>query len=215
MRKYIYNTKLFDDRSEVAMYISGLACADGSFGNSGLDIKLHCRDLDILQKIRDFVCLEHPIYDYMKHGNMMDLQLGSHYIRDSVNVIISDFISNPTSIDFIRGFFDGDGTITAGYKLHRYSFRAAFYNQDVELLKSISNLLHEYGLNHNSPTNHGDNCFALWYCGSSSKSLYDVMYRNAIIYGDRKKKRFEELLFSGQIEMGSVNAPHLVAEMKG
>ena len=215
MRKYTYNTKMFDDRSEVAMYISGMAHADGSFGKSGLDIKLHCRDIDILQKMRDFVCPEHPIYDYMKHGNMMDLQFGSHYIRDSVDVIISDFISNPKSIDFVRGFFDGDGTITTGWKFHKNNYRAAFYNNDTDTLEAISHILREHGLNDNSPTKHCGNCFALWYCGSSSKDLYDVMYKDALIYGDRKKKRFEELLFSGRTEIESVNAPHLLAEMKG
>lgn len=215
MRKYSYNTQIFEDRSEIAMYISGLASADGSFSKSCLEFKLHCRDLDILQKIRDCVCLEHPIYDYMKHGDCMMLQIGSQYIVNVVRIIISDQINNPTSIDFIRGFFDGDGTITTGSKLHKNNYRAAFYNNSYEKLEAVSRLLYKYGLNRNNPSYHGNNCYALWYCGSSSEKLYDVIYGNANIYGDRKKQRFEELLFSGQTQNVFVNAPHLVAEMKG
>jgi hypothetical protein len=216
MRKYSYNTQIFNDRTEEAMYISGLASADGIFGKSGLEFKLHSRDLDILQKIRDCVCQEHPIYDYRKHGDCMMLQLGSQYIKDVVRIIISDQTSNPTSIAFIRGFFDGDGTITRGNLAHKYPYKAGFYNYSKDKLSSISMLLGEYGFNRNKPSYHGDNCYALWYCGSSSEKLYDVMYDNATIYGNRKKTRFEELLFSGRVGvLPLVNAPHLMAEVKG
>lgn len=215
MRKYSYNTQIFEDKTDVAMYISGLASADGSLRKSYLEFKLHCRDLNILQKIRDCVCPEHPIYDYMKHGDCMMLQIGNQYTVSAVRIIISDQIDNPTSIDFIRGFFDGDGTITTGNKLHKNSYRAAFYNNSYNKLEAISRLLCKYGLNKNIPSYHGDNCYALWYCGSSSNKLYDIMYNNASIYGDRKKHRFEELLFSGRAENMLVNAPHLLAEMKG
>jgi len=215
MRKYSYNTQIFEDKSEEAMYISGLTSADGSLSKYCLEIKLHCRDLNILQKIRNCVCPEHPIYDYMKHGDCMMLQIGSKYIADAVRIIISDQIDNPTSIDFIRGFFDGDGTITTGSKMHKNNYRAAFYNNSYKKLEAISRLLYKHGLNRNTPSYHGDNCYALWYCGSSSNDLYNVMYNNANIYGDRKKKRFEELLFSGRAEVLPVNAPHLLAEMKG
>jgi hypothetical protein len=108
MRKYFYNTQMFEDRTEKAMYISGLASADGTFGGSGLEFKLHSRDLDMLQKIRNCVCQEHPIYDYMKHGDCMMLQIGSRYIRDTVKVIISDQISNPTRIDLKGSYFQDE-----------------------------------------------------------------------------------------------------------
>ena len=215
MRKYFYNTQMFDERSKEAMYISGLASADGIFGGSGLEFKLHFRDLDILEKIRNCVCQEHPIYDYRKHGNCMVLQIGNQHIKDVVGVIISDQISNPTSIDFVRGFFDGDGTVTTGNRLHKYRHKAVFYNYSLDKLNAISDILSTYGLNRNTPSYHGDNCYALWYCGSSSKKLYETMYNNAFIYGNRKKKRFEELLFSGRVQNELVNASHLMAEVKG
>lgn len=76
---------------------------------------------------------------------------------------------------------------------------AAFYNGSSAKLDSISKVLSRFGLNRNKPSNHGSNCYALWYCGGSSKKLYDVLYENPVIYGDRKKKRFEELLLSSRL----------------
>lgn len=95
MYKYSYNTQLFKDRSREAMYISGLASADGCMTQNNLTFKLNVRDVNILEKMRDCVCPKHPLYDYMKHDSCMILQFGGPIIRDMVREIISDHLSNP------------------------------------------------------------------------------------------------------------------------
>lgn len=102
---------------------------------------------------------------------------------------------------FIRGYFDGDGSINYGIR-EKYSIRKkqnikrlnvnAQFIGTKEMLTVINNCVNFNGLE--KEKRHDSNT---WYIRTNSlsniKSFYEYLYSNATIYLSRKKQKFEEI----------------------
>lgn len=121
-RKWHINQDYFKTWSHNMAYILGLWFADGCiYGGKMFDITLHAKDKYILKKVAEELKYEGPLIDYVDHQaarlNFSCIVIYNDIIalggteRKSLTI---DFPNVPPGYlpDFIRGYFDGDGSIT-------------------------------------------------------------------------------------------------------
>jgi len=127
--KYLFDDCFFEhiDSPEKA-YLLGWIASDGSIRYSGFIIKIHKKDLKILEKLRDIICKKLPINEYRE--NMVEITIASQKIiaadltkhlklpfsKDSSykksNIVqFPDLETEELKWHFLRGYVDGDGSI--------------------------------------------------------------------------------------------------------
>jgi len=123
-RKDILNFSVVD--TEEKAYILGFIAADGALvekknSSSVLSIKLHKRDLLHLEKIRDIICPSLSIYHTVR-DNCCGIRLGDPLLsnelfkhgiihRKTYNPQIPGTVPDHLIKHWIRGYFDGDGSV--------------------------------------------------------------------------------------------------------
>jgi dUTP pyrophosphatase len=119
--KYNYNRKLFKNiDTEEKAYILGFIAADGSLSPSTVSIFVNKKDVDIIEKIKNYIC---PFFPIKPKDDLMGISINSkEIVKDICNhlkilpkkksgIISFPNINNNLKIHFIRGVFDGDGHI--------------------------------------------------------------------------------------------------------
>lgn len=211
-RKYEIDLEFFDkiDTPEKA-YILGLIYADGcseSGKKSVITLALTISDMYLLEQIRDLIYpnKDRPLYiKETKHNNGRDmaylsissislveqLQKWGVYDRKSLTLTWPDFDLGELESHFIRGYFDGDGSVMHP---NRWSFIGT-----IDFITGLQNtLIDEIDIKRNKilhSKNHHPNTVTIQY-GSKRDflNLYMYMYKDATIYLKRKKEKFEKEL---------------------
>ena len=166
------NHDFFKNWSRNMAYIFGLWCADGNMGrqNKGyqFSIKLHKNDKYLLQSILNEMQSEHKIYD--KKDNSCEFIIGSKTIyhdiaklggkeRKSLDLKFPN-VPKEYLADFIRGYFDGDGTIFKNRFAYTILGTKEFLIDVAEILKEnnieISNIKQ-----HHPEFGESNNCYKL------------------------------------------------------
>lgn len=219
--KYSINEHFFENiDSEEKAYILGLISSDGNINDYTRDnhyrlrITLKSEDIDILEKTRRSMNFG---------GNIVTRQLKSH-IRNTTNYYISELsISNKNLImslvelgitpnktftlqypdiapklnqHFIRGFFDGDGSIYCR-KDRKNGVNIELVSASYNFLNQLKNVLeNELDLSLNLyQKNRGKNpVWVLKVSQSKARSILDYMYFNSTIHLDRKYEKYKELI---------------------
>ena len=132
-RKYTLNENYFRViNTEEKAYILGFICADGYVGQDRLNICLSTVDTEILEVIRKEFNSNQPLkfyerpnpYNNEKSCKMVELQISSKkFVKPLLNMNLGNnktytlnsdilkFIPKYLIKDFLRGYFDGDGSI--------------------------------------------------------------------------------------------------------
>ncbi len=119
-RKYHINQDFFKTWSRDMAYVLGLWFADGCiYGGKIFDITLHSKDKYILKRIAELLGYEGPLQDYVdKQAARLNFSCVVIY-NDIVALggterksFTAEFPNIPSEFlpDFIRGYFDGDGS---------------------------------------------------------------------------------------------------------
>lgn len=144
------NTKYFFDDDYMSVidtpekaYLLGWIASDGSISKSSICISIRDYDIDILKSLRNFIDSNLPITE---HGNNVSLTISSttavtHCLRhlglEKPGKKDADIkypnISEELDVYFIRGFFDGDGSVS----LHHRIPRASIASNSTSILNSI------------------------------------------------------------------------------
>lgn len=204
-RKYNLNESYFEKiNNPYKAYILGLLFADGYNQESKNQIRLtlHCKDKDILDKIR--LCLNYnkPLYrkEKFQHGQnriFYDLSINSKKIsmdlaslgctQNKTFSLVYPSIENQYNSHFIRGYFDGDGCFSFSNYDQQWVFSITGTKN---LLLDIQKILMiECSLNKTKLTKRKKNTeiYTLIYKGNKQlKRIVKYLYQDSFIYLNRK-----------------------------
>ncbi|MEW6624572.1 MAG: DNA methyltransferase [Bacillota bacterium] len=190
---YEVNENYFRDiYTEEQAYWLGFLWADGSIDNRGrLRLALQKGDLVHLVRFREAIGSTHPI-TYEEDNNAYRLEICSKTMIEDLKKI--KFKGNLPNIPnhlirhFIRGFFDGDGSIFEN-RVNEYGL--SFTNANKDLLADIGQILSQ-AINCDERHILDDhNVYKIGFGGTDQvKGIRDFLYTNSNIYLERKFNKF-------------------------
>lgn len=210
--KYAVNTNYFKSiDSPNKAYILGLLYADGCNIETGFRLSLNQRDEAILERVKNEIEYTGILYDVKRHGRVEDkcklLLITSSEISKDLNRLgciprKSLVLKFPTEEQvpskylshFIRGYFDGDGSINrSGYyqasMVGTFEFLTSVYEVlQKELNISLSKLAY-------MGRNRGSNTYQLRIAGNIRLfNFLNWLYKNSEIHLERKHNKYQEFL---------------------
>jgi len=203
------NPFVFDNINEESSYWLGFLAADGSVSKDAKYVELTLKDLEHVEKFRDFLESDHKISKRtVKSNGAMTYRIivGSTYLCNRLielgivnrktykELVIPDEITNNNLRHYIRGYFDGDGHIkrTSSNKLLLNCIEITAYDEEsLNVIKtSIKNATdidtHIRHYEGKPPKLLGNK--------ENSTKLLKWMYENATIYLDRKYEIYNDLI---------------------
>jgi hypothetical protein len=208
-RKFRFDEKFFDiiDTEEKAYWL-GFLYADGSQNGNQFQICLKIDDKEHLEKFRSIIRAQHAIKEIIKtnhkKGTAALFQISSKYFCDTLQkqgciknkTFVVKFPILPTNLQnhFIRGVFDGDGTIGIMNKKYGYK-KWTIYSASFDFTKSIYNILKTNGLVVNLYKREYKDGRQPGYNVEIHKKdeftkLYNYLYGDGTIFLERKKNIF-------------------------
>lgn len=207
--RYNYNINAFNDNTEEMYYFLGFLSADGClYENGNITININEKDIEILNKLKNYLNTEKPIFFYKKN-NSVAFSFGNKKIYNNIvnyglkpkKSLTLKFPKNiPKNMihHFIRGYFDGDGCISI---INRKTILGLKINivGTIEFLTELQNhLINELNLTPKkiSQINKNKNTYQL-----NFKSKNDIIkirnffYKNANIFLKRKYELFQKEIF--------------------
>lgn len=221
-RKYDLDKQFFDTiDAEDKAYFLGFLWADGNNnGHGAIILKLSIKDKDILEKLRMAIKSQKPLR-HVKNITCTDENGVVYKCRDAMELILScrelaaklnsiGLIPNKTATlrlpkegivpdhlihHFIRGYFDGDGTVSKGFQKGRTvpTYQVEMVMKNKKLADEIIEILHSIGIH---AINYRASGTVYKICITSGEDRIKFMkwlYRDSTIYLKRKYDRFVEL----------------------
>ena len=208
-RVWNVNDHYFDIENPNMAYILGFIAADGSVNkkDNGILIGLSAIDGEFLEQIRQELKLERPLKYYITSNGYeaVKLYMTSEHMKNKLaeyNIVPNKTVSFtfPTKlnkrywVDFIRGYFDGDGSISTAGK-HAIRWQLCAYKPNV--LETIVNFFwEEYEIPkvniQNNPSR--PHLYNIQYSSVPTRRIYEILYTPNTLYLKRKKDKFEEIL---------------------
>lgn len=214
-RKYTYNKEYFKiiDNEEKAYWL-GFIYADGYIINEikgknkdSLGITLGIEDKEHIEKFKKSIDSNHPINIYKtKYGTnsariiIQDEELVADLIKLGVlrnkslklKFPTSDIVNESLIYHFIRGYFDGDGSLKKkGKNIKGYDFSVL---GTIEFLTELKVCLNVNNKIRKCNKNNESNNYHLTFGGNQKvKLVTKKLYENATIYLNRKYERYKEL----------------------
>lgn len=199
-----FNEKYFDKWSPNMAYILGFITADGNIKKKRpyISIELNPKDEHILQEILNEIYPDGKIYrssKYNKKRNMIyyasSIVLYSQYMKDKLKEYsvfpnktgkhqINFKIPKKYQRDYVRGFFDGDGSVSIQ---RGNSYKSTFCCQSGKFLKKLHKMIGSLG------RLYLDTQQNLWTISCHHKDsirLRNYMYYNDCMCLTRKKEKF-------------------------
>ena len=219
--------KFFSEiKTEEQAYIIGFYLADGYLDekNHRMVISVSDKDSELIEKIRDIISPNLPILLIKSRINkegyaskpLVRLQINSKDIANDLirygigsrktynDKIDLSFIPNNLMIHFIRGYFDGDGTVYAkGIERKVADKTYITENCNWSIISHISNhlyqiqdfLLKTYDIKSNILKDGKGNYLISINRKDDFMKMRDVLYNNAHIFLTRKKEKYENVVF--------------------
>jgi intein-encoded DNA endonuclease-like protein len=204
--KYKVNENYFDiiDNENKAYWL-GFLMADGY--NSGKFIRVDIQDEGHLDKLRDEIYpnKDMPVRKKLSHTNKNVFYLtiqNSKFVSDCERhgiVRTKSHITKYPNIEkdfdrhFIRGLFDGDGSLSYLYQTknyRKYNFSIVGSNQ---LMKEVREKILSIGVNVGFGT--CKSIYRIYITGNRQISrLLDWLYNDSIVYMDRKFEKYDDMI---------------------
>lgn len=209
-RQFNLNDNYFSTENENMAYLLGFLASDGTVDKKNNRIKIGLSSIDkvFLKQIKEELKYEGSILDYITDNgfNVSELAFTSQKIKNDLakynivpnKTLIFTFPKNLNKkywIDFIRGYFDGDGSVsTAGNGAIRWQICSA--TKDV--LETIVNFFYdEYGIEKinilkQPRINHP--LYYFQYSTNATKKIFRILYKDNCLKLPRKYLKFKELI---------------------
>jgi hypothetical protein len=216
-RKYTLNENYFDIiDSEAKAYFLGFIFADGcvSLSNQNflLRLEIHIDDVEIIESFKMHIQSTSPI-KISKSGKYVNIRLFSKKLvhdliqlgcteRKSLTLKFPD-INEKYLNHFMRGYFDGDGSLKISKRKYDYPNRKReteykTFSFDVmssfDFIPKYQEYLCKYcDLNFTKIINRENNCYISYVGRNNLKRIFEFLYKDATIYLKRKYNRFIEM----------------------
>ncbi|HPF07779.1 MAG TPA: hypothetical protein P5120_17225 [Spirochaetota bacterium] len=217
---------------ELKYYFLGLVAADGTIVSKGNDNSVElclCEaDVEILEKLRDLISPERPIHDKpskvkkeylakrLKFNSKPLVDMVAEYMttdNKSRNLKWPDNIPDKYLRHFIRGYFDGDGTVgistnqrefLEGIKYY-YIARIRFLGTE-DFLKGLTQAIEKQTtIPAVKVQKKGkENVYCLTYTGVNAKHIHRYMYTDATIYLKRKAALWKYIIEAPADELSRI-----------
>jgi hypothetical protein len=189
--------------TEEKAYCLGLLLADGHLTNAN-HLMLTMSDVDIMYKYQKAIDTNIPI-KRDKYGNYAlnicskeigeDLRRIGFHNRKSYGIDISNVISViPKNLmhHFVRGMFDGDGSI----RIYMYDYiKNPQYHFGYTGTKEVVEFVYNYLGLHTKIVKESDITYTcVTSCKQTIKEIYEKLYKDATIYIARKRKTFLQII---------------------
>lgn len=212
VKKYPVNSHFFKIWSKDMAYVLGFIAADGNICNTGRAHMIHiaCDDKDVIEKIKYAINYEGPIREKPRPNGKIsyslricdpilfrDLQNLNVTVRKSLTFTPPE-ISDEFSRHFIRGYFDGDGSVTLRKSGDNYNLRVYFYTASLNMANFLQDVVvkilgETYKANIVTKLAHQKTKYYVINLGhKASAILFNYMYEDAKYYMERKYKKFLE-----------------------
>jgi hypothetical protein len=217
VKKHSANYNFFKTWSPEMAYVLGLIASDGNICHSGRSHTLHLAsdDKDVIEKTKVLISYTGPI-----HEKKRDNGKTSYSLRICDKTIFNDLkmlgiterkslTFNPTQIKkqftnhFIRGFFDGDGTVFSSkhpiYTSQKLGVR--FYTASLPMAKYLYNVVKPLFKKYQGKivfhlAHQKTRYYSLSFSYNNSKLLFEYMYKNSNgLYMQRKYNKFIEGIY--------------------
>lgn len=208
-RQFNLNDNYFSSENERMAYLLGFLASDGTIDkkNNRIKVGLSSVDKDFLIMIKKELEYEGDILDYQTSNgfNVSELTFTSQQIKKDLakyNIVpnktftytFPENLNKKYWIDFIRGYFDGDGSVSiAGPHAIRWQICAA--NKQV-LEKIIDFFYEEYSIEKVSilvqMKEHP--LYYFQYSTTATKKIFSILYKENCLKLPRKYFKFKELV---------------------
>ena len=185
---YEYNESFFDEWNDKMAYVLGFIYADGNISRDFKHLSITQKDPEILYKIRDLMEGKFRIIERKRERISYYIQLSNRRIIDSLVKLgvlpnKSNRVQLPSIPDeyirhFVRGLWDGDGSIRAAGNMPYPYPVATLTSGSRKFIESLQRLLHEkIDLPiHKISDIKNANAHRLTYQGPDCKKLYEYLY---------------------------------------
>lgn len=209
LRKYSVDDDYFKKQSNNMAYILGFLAADGcvSKKENKISLLLSVKDEEILEKIKKEVNSTRELKRYEgKTGTVTnfivyssswkkDLSCFSIIPEKTFKLLPPEHLMKEYWLDYIRGFFDGDGSVSEVNGTIQFKIGSA----SKSILDWIRGYLAtEYGICNKGLSyqklESGKDFWNLLYYGDNTKALYQLLYKNSnTLRLERKYNKFTQL----------------------
>jgi hypothetical protein len=217
-RKYYHNFDFFENiDTEEKAYWLGFMFADGyicdytnRYGEDKFGITLHVDDIQTLEAFKHSIKATNPITDVSSNGRklrriLMSSQktvddLISHGCTKQKSLTLKPPINIPNNLinHFIRGFFDGDGSIfynKSEFEKHEAWLTPSFSICITSTKEIIEWIIDVVGFGHIAKEPRREKTWYYRQNGNNKvKQFCDYIYKDATIYMERKYNLYKELL---------------------
>ena len=206
-RKYQINDNFFSEQSPNMAYLLGFFAADGCIYEKDNGIKLTLASIDrpFIEQINNLLDSTYPIKDYeTKDGyKNSELRFTSAQIkkdfaeynivpRKTYNFKFPSKLKKEFYRDFIRGYFDGDGSIsTAG----PHAIRWQLCSHETDILEKIVEFFEAQGVPKATIQKaSGKEIYFIQYSSVPTRQIFDILYYNGCFCLPRKYKKYKSLM---------------------
>lgn len=231
--------------SEEQAYLLGFYVADGNVNEKRKTFRIKIKEIDseIIELYKQFICPTAHTFIYKSYkikGRDNKEYVGCDQISVDINSskLVNSLVdlgygykktyldmklpklSDDLIIHFIRGYFDGDGSITKNivyntYNKPRLKLSISFTSKKRSLFDDIKLFFEKYNINFNIHYNNRDNCYLLQTASIGNiKQIYDILYKDAHFYMSRKYNKFSYYVNTEipQYASGDCNAQEMSVE---
>lgn len=206
----IKNADAFDDYTEQSCYWAGFIAADGNVDTKGrIRIMLKYDDMNHLVKFRDFLKSDHAIstnttkynrcsFEFTDINMCEILELNYNIVPNKTDKYKLPNIPFEYMRHFIRGYFDGDGSICESFS-NKNSITASLYATVASGSKQFAEALFEYlslnlGTGGHLQKFTDSNKYQLKFNTNDAITLLSWMYGSCSTFLDRKYKLYQTIV---------------------
>ncbi len=209
-RVYIYNENLFTNPTAIAYYLLGVFISDGNTDKNLRSLHLISKDKAWIKSIAKIFCNEKPVHKRTNENrDYYELSIHSKFITEwfinhecvpakSLTVKMPT-IPNEYFPDFVRGIFDGDGSISMiKNKGKTFKLQAYIVSASKGFAEALSHKLNSIGVKNKLYKSVGkgsrhDSYRVMWQ-GTPTVKFCELIYGGGGLCLERKREIFKEYL---------------------